>query len=172
MNTNDEAQPLETYRDSPLQWKRTVYLFPDRVRIIARKWQTDTDATVPLNILTPQRVVVRYRNSAFRAGAILCAVGAVLSMLMITIMLATHWVWVLAVIPPALAITGLIVAIKAARKTTTVIFKTGAGVAGMSISNVGPDRDRFEAFVARVTEAIQNAQDPQTSEQSEVTHGD
>lgn len=167
MNMNDDVKPLATYRDSLAQWKRTIYLFPDRVRVLGRTWRVESDTTVLLKILSPERNLVHYRSSAFVAGAGMFVAFAMLSVVIIAGMLETNWMWTLAVIPPALALVGLGVAITTVRKITWVVFNTQTGLPGLSIADAGRDRHRFDAFVERVTEAIHNAQSPATTEQEE-----
>ncbi len=156
MATTSET-PLATYTERLPQVRREFRLYPDRVEVAAR-WTLGRTfrITVKLADLSGQvnrfRVKNRWMPRAVMVGSAAVAYALVLSRsgYPAWVQKAAVWGWPVAGLAFALALICL-------PRRLFVHFPRSNGKPGLDICQAGPDRARFEAFVAAVRQCIRRA---------------
>jgi hypothetical protein len=148
------AAPLATYTERLPQVRRVFRLFPDRVEVAA-KWTfgRNFQMTVRLADLVPQPraflVKNRWFGKAVMLGSLAVAVAMVLSLPRYPDLVRR-----LAMLGWPAAGLAFAVAIYSMPRRQFVHFPRRDGGPGLDLCKAGPDRDRFEAFVAAVGQRI------------------
>ena len=149
--------PLATYTERLPQVRREFRLFPDRVEVAARWTLGRTHRiTVKLADLSGQMSRFRVKNRWF-PKAVMIGSAAVAFALVLSrggypdwVRKAAVWGWPAAGLAFAVALICL-------PRRLFVHFPRSNGRPGLDICQAGPDRARFEAFVAEVRSCIRRA---------------
>ncbi|WP_147263228.1 hypothetical protein [Roseimicrobium gellanilyticum] len=147
------TQPLEIYRDRHLSGSRTLELFEDKITVSGYEaFKSNFKIDVPLNALETKSGHIQVRENTGLLGLVSFGGG---------VYLMVDWTkyadfttkpgfWVGAIF----SLLGLYLLLRALRRVEHAIFYTPAGVARLGIRRSGPDKERFHAFVDRVTAQI------------------
>lgn len=151
--------PIATYREVRFDGKRTIELFDNSVRIVgSRTLQSSFDASIPLSGIVP--VVNRFlvRNGLFWMGVWLFKVGFIGDAILISGLKIDAFSLASGMLG-CVAIGGVLLCIATWRKVEIAQFTSDVGLPVLDIVRAGPDRQHFEAFVAKVLEQVRLARE-------------
>jgi hypothetical protein len=156
MPTHAET-PLATYTERLPQVKREFRLYPDRVEVAA-KWTFGRNfaTTIRLRDLNAQFNTFRVKNRWFGKAVVLGSI-AVACALVLSLPRYPELIRRFSVLGWPLAGVAFAVALYSLPRRQFVHFPRRNGNPGLDICKAGPDRDRFEAFVAAVRKGITQA---------------
>jgi hypothetical protein len=150
--------PIATYTERHPQVTRTFKLYPDRVEIHAQWLVKSYDSTVPLSSLKSAHREITVRNRHYKTAKMIFGLGLVLIAMAVyrhqpgqalgsTLMFA-------GVVTMSAAIA---IMIRTYGKVIFARFNNDQDKPGLDIARIGPDKERFEEFVAQVQKQIRAA---------------
>jgi hypothetical protein len=153
------VQPIATYRESQLQRTRLFVLGANRVLVKGRqRFGADFETPVDLVTLDPEFLVVRGRGPALKPGLVSLVVGLGTGVPFFTgIIEEGPLVFGLCAI--AMTLTGVVLIAVSFRKLEMVRFRSAARpeLVLLDVIRSGPDRERFDDFVAALRNQIRIA---------------
>lgn len=153
----DSTKPLSTYVERLPQVRRVLRLYRDRVEIHAAWTMGKTyEQVVNLAELTPDAVRFQVRNKWFKRTILIIAL-AVATAVVFTRPGYSAGVMRAAMFGYVIAFACIPVALLTYPKRQFVRFKRIDGRPGLDICRSGPDRRRFDDFVAEVQRRIRRA---------------
>jgi hypothetical protein len=147
-------EPLMTYAERRFEGTRTFQLFPDRVVIRGSEvLSAEYEQTVRLESLNAEFDHMWYRHPNFMHGIYL-AVGSLIAVSVLHSGFGMSVGTYLGGMAAVGVITGLLLAFATRKKVEYAVFKTQAGVAGLSVARSGKQVRDYDAFVQRLVQQI------------------
>jgi hypothetical protein len=151
-------EAIATYTERHPQVARTFKLFPDRVEIHAQWLVKSYDSTVPLASLKPAHREITVRNRHYKTAKMVFGLGLVL----IAMAVYNHrpgqplgsplMFGGVVIMSAAIALM-----VRTYGKVVFARFNNQEDKPGLDIARIGPDKQRFDEFVAQVQKQIRAA---------------
>ena len=145
-------QALAHFDERRFDARRHFDLFPDSVIVSGTtSFGTRFEERVELDELSSHPDKLWTRHASFWGGIAMAIIFWILPMGFASVLSSwwktLFWVW---------AVAGVLLAIATARRVEWAIFRNSSGVRVLAIARAGPDKGRFDEFVAAVRDAIAN----------------
>ena len=145
---------IATYEETRLEGRRTFHLSDHQVVVSVRSPSKDVDIPFDLAHISPAFLRMRIRPKVYGIGVALLILPwcfIVLGMISRVVTPTPE----LFIIPAALSIVGLAIAIVSFRKVEYAHFRTAAGITAFDIASSGKQADQFDEFVEMIVQRIQ-----------------
>ncbi len=136
--------PIASYQERRFDGHRDFVLYSDHLAVKGKQMLGDEfETSIALSTLTPFASRLRTRDRGFWQGIVMTIVAAGL-LQSGTLAITSYWGGLSAV----MVIAGILLSLATARKIEWVQITSHAGVVTVNIARCGPDKAKFESFVA------------------------
>ena len=151
-------EPIVTYSERRLDGRRQFSLFPNEVLIAGSSiYGAHFESRFALASIEPTVSRLWIRSGVFLFGATMVGVSALICLILASLPPVVSWaywpVWVII----ATGVAGAVLLGFSFRKIEFASFRGQAGVIVLDVARSGPDRHRFDSFVAALVQQIQLA---------------